>query len=193
VRCANGSVSSLFFWKNLLNGTIPSKLGDLTKLASLDLGFNGLTGAILPELGCLTSLTFLHLSYNSLTGTILKEVGNLTLLTSLTFRDNKLSGRIPQELGSLDKLTYFDLWEGNVFIGSIPRELENLPALIDQENRFINHDNHFIDDIDEDGIDDTLDLNVGLPASVKIITTPDYSISILGSGRFLNLVSNSTF
>jgi hypothetical protein len=67
VTCTNGSVSRLSFWKNGLNGTIPSELGKLSNLTYLHLGSNSLTGTIPSELGNLTKLTQILLFSNSLT------------------------------------------------------------------------------------------------------------------------------
>ncbi len=193
VTCTNGSVSRLWFWTNGLNGTIPSELGNLSNLTSLNLGNNSLSGTIPSELGNLKNLTFFNIGGNSLSGSIPAELGNLVYLTTFTVRDNNLSGEIPNELGGIKNLTYLDLWGENSFTGSIPREWEKREVLIDQGTRYIDHNNHFIDDVDRDGIDDAIDKDAGSPAKIKTIETADYSISILGSGRVVNLVSNSKY
>ena len=193
VTCTNGSVSRLWFWTNGLNGTIPSELGNLSNLTSLNLGNNSLSGTIPSELGNLKNLTFFNLGGNSLSGSIPAELGNLVYLTNFNVRDNNLSGEIPNELGGIKNLTYLDLWGENSFTGSIPREWEKREVLIDQGTRFIDHNNHFIDDVDRDGIDDAIDKDAGSPAKIKTIETADYTISILGSGRVVNLVSNSKY
>ena len=196
MRCyadSGKSVSGLDFWKNRLNGNIPSELENLSNLTWLNLGDNSLSGTIPSELGNLKNLALFNLSGNSLSGSIPAELGNLVYLTNFNVRDNNLSGEIPNELGGIKNLTYLDLWGENSFTGSIPREWEKREVLIDQGTRFIDHNNHFIDDVDRDGIDDAIDKDAGSSAKIKTIETADYSISILGSGRVVNLVSNSKY
>ena len=133
MRCyadSGKSVSSLFFWENGLNGTIPSELGNLSNLTYLNLGSNSLTGTIPSELGNLTKLTQILLFSNSLTGGIPAELGNLANLTSLNLSNNSLSGSIPSELGNLTNLSNLNLYS-NSLSGSIPSELGNLTKLTD--------------------------------------------------------------
>ena len=111
-----------------LRGVIPTQLGNLTALETLDLGGSELTGAIPTQLGSLTKLTRLDLSDNRLTGNIPTQLGSLTALTALDLSDNTLSGSIPTHLGSLTALTALDLSD-NSLTGSIPTQLGNLTAL----------------------------------------------------------------
>lgn len=53
-------------WNCDLGGAIPSSLGLLTRLTSLDLGHNDLTGSIPKEIGDLPNLTFLDIEDNGL-------------------------------------------------------------------------------------------------------------------------------
>ena len=88
LRCyadSGKSVSNLYFWKNGLNGTIPSELGNLSNLTYLHLGSNSLTGTIPSELGNLTKLTAIYLYSNALTGTIPSELDSLTKLTTTNY------------------------------------------------------------------------------------------------------------
>ena len=221
VTCSSGSVSSLDLLSNsligtipielgnltnlkylrldvnILRGSIPSELSNLTNLAYLNLADNSLIGSIPIELGNLTNLNFLRLESNSLSGSIPSELGNLTKLTNLQLFNNLLTGSIPDELKKLTKLSY--LWlSGNSFSGTIPRELQKLSTLTvtggaPSSTLRVNHNNHFVEDLDRDGIDDEIDEDLGSPAPIKKVVTPDYSLSILGSGRVVNLVSNSTY
>ncbi|MEN8217501.1 MAG: S8 family serine peptidase, partial [Pseudomonadota bacterium] len=113
---------------NQLTGSIPTELGNLTNLETLDLDFNQLTGSIPTELGNLTNLWELRLSGNQLTGTIPTELGNLTYLWEFYLYDNRLTGTIPTELGNLTYLEVLDLG-GNQLTGTIPTELGNLTYL----------------------------------------------------------------
>ena len=59
-----------------LSGPIPSEIGNLTNLTTLDLHGNQLTGEIPPEIGNLTNLTILDLRDNQFSGTITEEICN---------------------------------------------------------------------------------------------------------------------
>ena len=111
-----------------LAGTIPSELGNLANLQSLDLGDNELTGEIPAELGSLANLQELHLNWNQLTGEIPAELGGLANLQSLHLSENELTGEIPAELGSLANLQSLHL-SGNELTGEIPAELAGLANL----------------------------------------------------------------
>ena len=123
-----GRVIRLDLVNNGLTGTIPSELGSLTNLRSLNLGANGLTGSIPAELGSLANLESLELSNNELTGSIPEELGLLGNLRSLDLSDNELMGPIPEELGLLANLESLAL-SNNGLTGSIPAELGSLANL----------------------------------------------------------------
>jgi Leucine-rich repeat (LRR) protein len=73
-------------------------------VSRINLGNNRLTGTIPTELGNLSKLTYLNLSYNSLTGPIPTELGNLSELRYLFLDDNQLCGEIPIELKNLSNI-----------------------------------------------------------------------------------------
>ena len=108
-----------------LPGSIPSHLGDLRELVTLELSNNTLTGSIPQELGDLSKLEDLLLDRNGLTGSIPSELGELSELIYLDLSRNDLTGSIPPQLGKLNKLVhaYFD---DNNLDGSIPPELGNI-------------------------------------------------------------------
>ena len=108
---ANGRVTGLYLWENLLSGPLPSDLGTLSEMRWLHLWNNQLTGLIPPELGNLSNLEWLYLNNNQLTGSIPPELGNLSNLRGLYLSDNQLTGCIPASLvhlffffGDLDQL-----------------------------------------------------------------------------------------
>ena len=134
VTCVDGHVTGISLYKNQLNGSLPSELGNLSQLTYLNLGgdywhaTNQLSGSIPSELGNLSQLKFLSLDWNQLSGSIPNELGNLSQLTVLKLDNNQLSGSIPSELGNLSQLTVLDLYD-NQLSGSIPSQLGNLSQL----------------------------------------------------------------
>eukprot|EP00241_Pyramimonas_parkeae_P010838 CAMPEP_0114229812 /NCGR_PEP_ID=MMETSP0058-20121206/3118_1 /TAXON_ID=36894 /ORGANISM="Pyramimonas parkeae, CCMP726" /LENGTH=249 /DNA_ID=CAMNT_0001340935 /DNA_START=164 /DNA_END=916 /DNA_ORIENTATION=- len=119
---ADGSCTKLELWDEDLSGTLPSKLGLLTRLGYISMGFNSLTGTVPTELGLLTGLYSMSLAYNALRGTLPSELGLLTRLVGMWFRNNSLSGTLPTELGLLSALRSLRL-ESNELEGSVPSEL----------------------------------------------------------------------
>ena len=128
VTVTNERVTGLLLSNNELSGTIPTQLGNLSNLRTLQLSNNQLTGTIPTELGNLANLTRLDLYRNQLTGSIPTQLGNLANLTSLNLGINQLTGSIPTQLGNLANLTSLNL-EGNQLTGSIPTQLGNLSNL----------------------------------------------------------------
>jgi|GEM_PF-3521172 len=129
VRVSSGRVRGITLNNNLLSGSIPPEIGNLTALDRLQLTQNQLTGSIPPEIGSLSHLNDLSLAQNQLSGTIPPEIGNLTNLRwFLSLSQNQLSGPIPPELGNLTALESLLLWE-NQLSGPIPSELSNLSSL----------------------------------------------------------------
>ena len=117
-------------WKGGLGGAIPSSLGRLSNLQSLDLGTNFFTGSIPTSLGNLGNLTFLDLSWNALSGAIPPALGNLRSLQTLWLLNNDLSGSIPSALAQLGRLENFSVGH-NELTGSIPAQMGNLTTLVD--------------------------------------------------------------
>lgn len=115
----NGCVTELNLFFNQLSGSIPSQIGNLSKLKVLKLWANDLSGQIPSSIGNLTNLEELVLSSNDLTGTIPNTIGDLTNLRELRLNSNNLSGSIPSQINSLYNLTVLNL-DNNSFSGSIP-------------------------------------------------------------------------
>ncbi len=111
-----------------LTGTIPTELGNLTKLQHLFLRGNHLSGDIPPDIGNLKALRELWLGGNELTGVIPSEIGELTNLQVLSIRANRLGGAFPAFLASLTSLRTISAAD-NQFYGSIPSEISRLSAL----------------------------------------------------------------
>ena len=111
-----------------LEGHLPSSIGNLTNLRTLDFSVNyGLSGSIPTEIGKLQKLHYLDLSYNQLSN-IPSSIGNLINLTHLNLSNNQISGSIPSFIGNLINLQHLDL-NGNQFT-SIPSSICNLVNLL---------------------------------------------------------------
>lgn len=128
ITVSSNHVTGIILWVNNLNGSIPSKLGNLSNLDSLFLSTNKLSGSIPKELGNLSNLRYLGLYFNQLSGSIPEELGNLKNLWNLELWSNQLTGSIPPELGNLNNLTHLYLYS-NFLTGSIPAEIGNLSQL----------------------------------------------------------------
>ncbi|KAL0284705.1 UNVERIFIED_CONTAM: Somatic embryogenesis receptor kinase [Sesamum angustifolium] len=93
-----------WLYSNNISGPIPSDLGNLTNLVSLDLYLNSFTGPIPDTLGKLSKLRFLRLNNNSLTGPIPMSLTNISSLQVLDLSNNRLSGAVPDN-GSFSLFT----------------------------------------------------------------------------------------
>ncbi|MCO5607426.1 hypothetical protein L7F22_061622 [Adiantum nelumboides] len=120
----------LHLWQNNLTGTIPSSLGNCTRLVALQLSINALSGHIPSEIGILGQLQSLLLAKNRLEGAIPSSLGMCRNLIELDLNSNDLTGSIPEELGALTNLTGLWLWK-NHFTGAIPGSLSNCTRLVD--------------------------------------------------------------
>ncbi|MFC2141188.1 leucine-rich repeat domain-containing protein [Acidobacteriota bacterium] len=129
IEVLDNHVASIYLFSNLLNGSIPPELGNLSKLEWLGLNYNDLNGGIPPELGNLSKLRELWMSDNQLSGSIPPELGNLGNLEYLDLYSNLLSGSIPPELGNLSNLVEMYLGD-NQLRSSIPPEVGNLSNLL---------------------------------------------------------------
>jgi gliding motility-associated-like protein len=116
------------FTGNNLVGNIPTQIGNLTALTSLDLAYNQLSGSIPTQIGNLANLTFLNLSHAQLTGPIPSNISGLSNLNVLLLNNNQLSGAIPISIGNLVQLTQINLTFNNLS-GAIPVQLGNLVNL----------------------------------------------------------------
>lgn len=125
----------------LSRSTIPTEIGQLSRLTFLGLKSNNLNGQIPTQIGQLTALRLLVLSYNDFTNNLPTEIGKLTLLRTLNVKKNRrLNGRIPQEFKSLTQLKDFVLRSCNMS-GNLSAlvSMTKLQWLEVQENRFTGH------------------------------------------------------
>jgi hypothetical protein len=80
---------------NSLMGGIPTAIGQLSKLESLDLAANAITESIPSELGQLSNLLLLSVYETRVTGQVPAELANLTTLTELYIARTSLTGELP--------------------------------------------------------------------------------------------------
>ncbi|GAY66431.1 hypothetical protein CUMW_248700, partial [Citrus unshiu] len=112
-----------------LTGTIPSQLGNLSSLQSLNLSFNRFFGSIPSAIFTIYTLKYVSFRENQLSGTFPSLILNKSSLQHLDFTHNTLSGEIPANICSnLPFLEYFSLFQ-NMFHGGIPSTLSNCTYL----------------------------------------------------------------
>ena len=115
---------------NNITGTIPSEIGDLTKLGtSKDVEFVPMTCRSVFPSHCNTLVTYfagrLELDSNMLQGTIPSELARLSDLVILTLAQNLLRGTIPSDFGNLGKLGGYPNAGDCPFVGRISRFVTN--------------------------------------------------------------------
>ncbi|MEM6319990.1 MAG: 3-coathanger stack domain-containing protein [Bacteroidota bacterium] len=135
----SGRVIGLNLSQNNLVGTIPNEIGDLPELENLSFADNGvgLTGSLPSSIGNLSKLQWFYARNNNLTGNIPSSLGNLTNLLTFAVQSNNITGKLPPEIGNLTNLQVISLGDNNL-IDPIPKEwgnLNNLQTLALQNNR----------------------------------------------------------
>ena len=124
----SGRVTHLDLRENRLSGTLPSSLGNLTKLQDLTLYRNEISGELPSSLGNLAELQVLWLGRNRFEGSLPSRLWDLTGLKLLFLGYNRFSGELPPSLGNLVLLE--QLWVGhNQFSGKLPSSMVNLTSL----------------------------------------------------------------
>ncbi len=114
--------------KNNQITSLPSGIGQLKKLTTMDLDKNVLT-TLRHEIGQLTNLKSLNLNNNQII-TLPHEIGQLTNLTALNLINNQLT-TLPPEIGQLKNLTSLEVYINQ--ITSLPAEIGQLTKLTSLE------------------------------------------------------------
>lgn len=145
-------LSQLDLGYNLLNGTIPTTIGELVNLQAVDVSNNPALGAdgcctngdsyyeqfygynttIPTEIGMLKKLQVLKMDWSRFMRQVPTEIGKLRSLhywgLQGSFETNQVSGTIPTEFGNLQKLTEF-MMENNTLSGTLPSEITAMSSL----------------------------------------------------------------
>ncbi|KAL5753223.1 hypothetical protein ACOSQ2_023730 [Xanthoceras sorbifolium] len=115
---------------NSLSGSLPSFLSNLSELTRLELGYNPFKPSSLPSsLGNLSKLENLWVPDANLVGEIPDSIGQLVSLTNLDLSDNFLSGKIPYTIAGLRSIEQIELFN-NQLSGELPESLVNLTTLL---------------------------------------------------------------
>ncbi|CAL2229460.1 unnamed protein product [Prunus armeniaca] len=118
----------LYLGKNLIHGSIPEGIGNLTSLALLAMEDNYFTGSVPDAIGKLQMLQALIMGVNKFSGPIPSSLGNLTSLIMVLIPDNRFEGSIHPSLGNCQSLLTLDV-SNNRLTGTIPRELFAISSL----------------------------------------------------------------
>ncbi|MCF8359092.1 MAG: T9SS type A sorting domain-containing protein [Prolixibacteraceae bacterium] len=128
VTVRGGRVTKIWMERNNVTGQLPTEIGDLTALDSLNLGNNDINFTLPVELWNLTEMQVLYLYNNSFSDTMPAQIGYLTKIKKLSLAGNELSGDIPPQIGLLTDLENLN-FGGNLLSGDIPPEIGNLTKL----------------------------------------------------------------
>ena len=118
-----------------LTGGLPTEMGLLTNLRGLEIRDNRELGSTLPtELGQLTKLVEVFLPGDELTGTLPTELGNLDQLENFWLNGNPISGTVPTEYGRMTSLQLVNL-VGTDINGTMADEVCDLNTVIEASCR----------------------------------------------------------
>lgn len=153
-----------FDGNQFISGTIPSSLGTLNQLETLDLDNNILAGTIPDELYDANQLKALDLDSNNLGGTLSPRFSDLSELQILFLDQNEFQGTLPPEMGSMDQLRFLTLDDNNL-VGSVP---ESWSGMNDLRVFMINNN---------DGIDGTVPSFFGDIAGLQLLSFFNTNVS----------------
>ncbi len=136
VTRAGNRVAAIDLSNNNLVGTIPSTIGNLSNLNSLQLFNNKLTGTIPAGLATLLNLTSLGLEQNQLSGQIPAAIGNIGGLTQITLSDNLFTDSIPVTFKNLSFLQKLEIQNNRLDVLPKLNSIGTLTTLKVEGNRF---------------------------------------------------------
>jgi Leucine-rich repeat (LRR) protein len=124
----NGSLRTMFLIRTSFYGALPSSIGNLKMLSTIDLESCNFVGSIPNSMASLTQLKFLDISHNKLNGSI-PNFSMCKNLTTVRLYNNYFSGEIIS--AQWEKLLNLETLElrSNLLNGNIPDSLFSLPSL----------------------------------------------------------------
>ncbi|KAJ3096115.1 hypothetical protein HK100_005641 [Physocladia obscura] len=97
-------VRVIYLHRNMLTGSIPESIGNLTELVKLNLGHNRFEGELPDSIGQLKNLRSFVVQVNKLTGEIPRAIQKLRNLEAFHMESNQLIGFIPSSVYRLASL-----------------------------------------------------------------------------------------
>ena len=119
-------------------GDIPTELGLLTALESIDFNYNIRMGGSIPDtFRSLTNLKVLTGFYNQISGSVPSWIGSFKDLVVFDFSNNQLTGSLPPIMGQLTELKTLAV-DDNLLTGEIAfvNALTNLNSIYLEDNSF---------------------------------------------------------
>lgn len=103
------SLEILTLWinKNQIYWTLPSSIGWMNNLETLDISETKIQWTIPESYGNLKKLDYFDLSNNKLSWKIPSSIRNLPILTTLFLHNNSFEGKLPSKFGSIDSIEDF--------------------------------------------------------------------------------------
>lgn len=99
------TIASIILFDNRIISTIPTGIGNLTRLELLDIEACNFTDSLFTEdVLKLTELVALRASFNEFNNSIPAEISSLSHLKQLWAADNQLSGELPTQMAQLTSL-----------------------------------------------------------------------------------------
>ncbi|KAH9716282.1 protein kinase domain-containing protein [Citrus sinensis] len=171
-----------------LTGTIPSELGNLSSLQTLDLSFNWFSGSIPASIFNMSSLLSIRFTNNTLFGELPPNFCNhLSNLEYLFLKSNMFHGKIPSTLSNCKRLRNISL-SLNDFSGTIPKEIGNVTTLIGLHLR-----GNKLQGVIPHEIDNLHNLEWMIFSFNKLVGVVPTTIFNVSTLKFLYLGSNSFF
>lgn len=104
------SLEVLTLYHNLFTGSLTDSIGNLSSsLWGLDISVNKLSGSIPSSIGKLVGITSLNAALSALEGPIPSSIGDLYRLKEIYLDENKLTNEMPLALGNLTLLNVLGL------------------------------------------------------------------------------------